>query len=166
MSQSTQTPGWGPLTTPPPPKRKRHVGRIILAVLAVLFVIGWISSLVDGNSDTSTATQTPEVTSAPVQVETPVSTDAPKPTTPEADASTQLSCGHFRNVMGDIGNSLLTDNEIRDKTKQFYDTGQRSNIPKIRLATQRMLAAITVGDTDAYIAAAKSMNAACAAVGQ
>ncbi len=165
MSQSTQTPGWGPPTTPPPPKRKRRIPIIgwIGIALAIFVVWGVIATNGDDTSDTSTATQTPEVTSAAIQVETPATTAAPQP---EADASTQLSCGHFRNVMGDIGNGLLTDSEIREKTKQFYDTGQRSDIPKIRLSTQRMLAAITTGDTDAYIAAAKSMSATCRTVGQ
>jgi hypothetical protein len=108
-------------------------------------------------TDSSNTTDTPTHANA---------TTKPKTTKPEADASTKLSCEHFRNVMGDVGNGLLTESELRDKTKQFYDTGRLSEVPKVRVAVQDMLAAITGGDTDAYLTAAKSMSAACRTVGE
>lgn len=133
------------------------VKRLLIAG-TILLIVG--SALAACGSPTTT-------TAAPAATEAPAAKPvASKPAKPVADGAAHLSCEHFRNVMGDIGNGLLTDSEIRDKTKQFYDTGSVSDIATIRIATRGMLAAITSGDTDAYISSAKVMDKACSAVGE
>jgi hypothetical protein len=150
----------------PPPTSKRpgkRRGLVIIGLAAAGFL--GLTTLPAILSTTNTGT-----TRAPATTET---TEPPsaraldlEPTTTELDGSTVLACEHFRNVMGDVAAGLLSDAELREKTKQFYGTGQRSGSPQVRTASRQMLAAITAGDTDAYLAAAKRMGAACEKVGQ
>jgi hypothetical protein len=127
----------------------------ILALVAVGIALTW-----QGDDSGSAPTTIVVTDTAPTET-SPPTTAEPTTTKFEANASTQLSCQHFRNVMDDAGNGLLTDAELRDKTKQFYDTGQRSNVTAVNLATQEMLRDITFGDTDGYLKAAKKMSDAC-----
>lgn len=144
----------------PLPSKPSSTTRNRLAILAVaVLVIAWIGgSLFESDSTEPAAPATAGDSGQPAAPE-------PPPTTAGADGSTQLACEHFRNVMGDVGNGLLTVPELREKTKEFYSTGQRSEISQVRTATRQMLAAITAGDTDAYMAASKRMDAACDQMG-
>lgn len=84
---------------------------------------------------------------------------------PKADASAELGCGHFRNIMGDVDAGILTDAELRTKFKEVYDTAYVSENPGIAEDARAMLAAITAGDGDPLVAAATAFSAACNAVG-
>lgn len=155
MSQSTQT---------PPTRPKRRIPPLGWVGIALIAFIIWGVAATQGGDNTASSSSVS--TNAVATGTSPATIAAPEPTTPEADASTQLSCGHFRNVMRDVAGGLLTEAELREKTKQFYDTGQRSGVDSVRNATRQMLAAITTGDGDGYLAAAKRMGSACNKVGQ
>jgi len=94
------------------------------------------------------------------------SSDTPAATSPTiADASAELGCAHFRNVMGDISKGILTDAEIRTKIQQVYDTARVSENPGIAPDAQAMLAAATANDGTAFASAAADFAKACTAVG-
>lgn len=141
--------------------RTLKVWLIIIGVIGGLAILGNLTSHDDNSSNTP---DTQMVNTAPLITE-PATTAKPTTTKFEANASAQLSCGHFRNVMSDISTGILNVAEAREKTKQFYDTGQRANVEDIQIATRQMLVAITEGDLDEYVKQAKAMNKACNSVG-
>src|SRR6266498_4771246 len=53
-NQAQQTPGWGPPTAAPAPKRKRHIGRWVGLAFAGIITASIIASLAGGGSDTNT----------------------------------------------------------------------------------------------------------------
>jgi hypothetical protein len=106
----------------------------------------------------STATTQPPTTAAPT-------TETPE-TQPEADAATQASCRHFRNVMGDAGQGVLSDEELRDKLKEVNDSASVSERADIRAGGVAMLRAITIGDSDELLKAATQFDKACDRAGQ
>jgi hypothetical protein len=89
----------------------------------------------------------------------------PAPAAPKADGSAQLACVHFRNVINDALKGILTDDELRAKIKQVYDTASVSENTGIPDGAQALLAAATSGDADAFNAAAIALDSACTAVG-
>jgi len=136
-----------------------------LIIGAAIGALAIVANLTGSGDDSGSAPTTIVVTDTAPIVTEPPTTAKPTTTKFEANGSAQLSCEHFRNVMGDVGQGILTIPEIRDKTKQFYDTGQRANVEDIQIASRQMLAAITIEDIDAYIKAAKAMGKACQSVG-
>lgn len=89
-----------------------------------------------------------------------------KPVDPVAEAKeySQLACEHFRNVMRDAADGVLTDAELRVKLKEVDDdTGIAT--PEVQAAGRAMLKAITAGDVPAFTAAIKGMGEACTAAG-
>jgi len=99
---------------------------------------------------------------------TTTTTPAPSVSTPaavSADASAQLACGHFRNVMSDISSGLLTPGEVRTKTKEVYDTAYVSESAGIADSARSMLAAATADNGPAFVSAAADLMGACEAAG-
>lgn len=113
------------------------------------------------------ATPTPTPTPvAPKPTPTPVAPKpAPAPAKPKADASAELGCTHFRNIMGDVSAGILTDAELRTKIKEVYDTAYVSENAGVPDGARAMLAAITAEDSTAFLAAATAFDGACRAVG-
>jgi hypothetical protein len=92
---------WGPPPPPQPPKLPiyRQWWFVLGAIVAASLVIVAIT-----NSGEQFATTT--TTRATVQHQSQT-TSRPEPTKPQADASAQLACDHFRNVADDISSGVL-----------------------------------------------------------
>jgi hypothetical protein len=86
--------------------------------------------------------------------------------TPDADASAELACAHFRDVVTDEANGVLTDAELRDKLKEVYDKARYSTNAGIPEGAQAMLAAVTQGDPAGLRQGLNAFSAACQRVGQ
>ena len=81
------------------------------------------------------------------------------------DAGAQLSCGHFRNVVGDISKGLLTDAEGHAKFQQIYSLARGSAIVAINTDAQTMLAADVSGDPTALATAMVAFSNTCTTAG-
>jgi hypothetical protein len=82
---------------------------------------------------------------------------------PEADASAQLACRHFRNVMGDF--DVLTVPELRAKLQEVHETASVSVEPGVAEHARGLLSAVTAEDGDAFLVEAQRLSDACAAAG-
>lgn len=80
---------------------------------------------------------------------------------PEVDASTRVSCEHFRNIMSDVAQGVLNDAELRDKLKEVNDSASVSERDDIRAGAVAMLRAITTGTTEEFLTAAGEFDSAC-----
>jgi len=87
------------------------------------------------------------------------------PTKSAVDAGAQMSCQHFRNVMSDISNGLLTDTEAHAKFQQIYSDARVSTNTGIASNAQVMLSADVSGNSNALNAAMVNFSNSCAAVG-
>lgn len=61
------------------------------------------------------------------------------------DATAKLACTHFRNVMDDISDGVLTDAQIQAKAKQVDANASASSWPGLAEASRDFLAAVTTG---------------------
>jgi hypothetical protein len=82
---------------------------------------------------------------------------------PEADASAQLACRHFRNVMGDL--EILSTPELREKIGEVHENANVSQEPGVAPAAREMLAAATADDGDRFMTAIGDMHNACTDAG-
>lgn len=131
-----------------------------LAVVALAALLAGCGSA----APTTAPTHSPSVSTGTVH-KTMVPAPKPTPTRPEADGSAILACTHFRNVINDAIKGVLTDEELRAKIKQVYDTASVSENAGIPDGAQALLAAATSGNPDAFNAAASTFDSACNAVG-
>jgi hypothetical protein len=163
--------GWGPPPQPPdqePPGGVRSFfRRYPLAFFGgILLIMVLLATVFGGNDEgTDTASQQTEApaTAAPATAPEAASTVEPQP---EADASTQASCQHFRNVIGDVGQGVLSDAELRDKFKEVNDSASVSERADIRAGGVAMLRAITTGTTEDLLKAVGQFDKACDRAGQ
>lgn len=88
----------------------------------------------------------------------------PESDTERAADQSSLACDHFRNVMIDVQNGVLTDAEIREKLQEVEDNASIAT-DGVQQAAIGMLSAITQGDAGELTKAAGEMDAACAASG-
>jgi hypothetical protein len=84
----------------------------------------------------------------------------------EVDASTQLSCAHFRNIMSDVAQGVLNDVELRNKLKEVNDSASVSERADVRAGGVAMLRAMTTGTTEEFLTAAGEFDQACDRAGQ
>ena len=115
-----------------PEQRKRHdrnqtiLGGVV--ILAVLAGVGTCTvNAITGDDD-------------PLPVSAPAADDA------EAagpDASAQVACEHFRNVVGDVASGLLTPEETREKIREVYDSARVSSEPGMAESAEVMMASVT-----------------------
>lgn len=83
--------------------------------------------------------------------------------TPESDSDravgqSSLACDHFRNIMVDVQNGVLTDAEIRGKLQEVEDNASIAT-DEVQQAAIGMLAAITQGNTEGLTRAVGEMDA-------
>ncbi len=127
---------------------------LLLALLVALVVVGC---------------ELPEETDGPGSGAASETTRASGKTTkttqakPEADASAQLACTHFRNVMGDV--DVLTVPELRAKLREVHETASVSEWEAVRTGARRMLAAVTRDDAEGLLDAAKGFSRVCKELG-
>lgn len=113
--------------------------------------------------DTPTPTPTPTPTLAPT-TPTPTPTVDGVADTPEMDASATLACSHFVNVMDDVGAGILTTGEIREKISEVYDNARLAEQPaELPGTSQRLLAAVTADDGEAFVEEVVAMYDLCEA---
>lgn len=86
--------------------------------------------------------------------------------TVQADASAQLACSHFRNVVADEANGVLTDAELRNKLKEVYGDARYSSNAGIAGGARAMLAAVTQGDPAGLRRGLDAFGGACTRIGQ
>jgi len=123
----------------------------------ILLILVLIATVFGGNDEaTDTGSQSPASER----------TDSQPTTQPEADASTQASCEHFRNIMNDVGQGILNDAELRDKLKEVNDSARVSERADIRAGGVAMLSAITTGTAEDLLKAAGQFDKACDRAGQ
>lgn len=82
-----------------------------------------------------------------------------------ADAGAQVSCGHFKNVVGDISQGLLTDKQGHAKFEQVYATAKTSSVQAVAQGAKDMLAADVSGDSSALAIAMTNFSNACTTAG-
>jgi len=80
-------------------------------------------------------------------------------------AGADLACTHFRNIVGDIADGVLTDAEARAKFQEVEDSASGAEEADIRSSARELVAAMTTGTADDVAAAAIDMGAACDAAG-
>lgn len=117
---------------------------VAAGVIAVMIAIFMSAS---GPSSTDNSASSPSVSSA------------------SGDGEAIYACDHFRNIMGDVKNGLLTDAEFRDKIKQVNGNAQISTTPGIATDAQAMLADITQGDEPTFMSDATSFSDDCNNIG-
>lgn len=139
-------------------KRKTAIGAAVLLVAAI--AAGATGDQPDPGPQTESTVAEPTV-AATATAPAPEPTAA-EPTDDPANDQSRLACGHFRNVAGDA--DVLTDAELRDKLKEVHDDAVIAT-DRVRLASRRMLSAVTAGNVDEFRAAVDEMDAACAAAG-
>jgi hypothetical protein len=153
--------GWQPPQQPPPqppdlgPIRSffaRYPAAFFLSLL-LPFIIAAV--LFGGNEETAdTDSQSPAPASERTVSE------------PEVDASTRVSCEHFRNIMSDVAQGILSDAELRDKIKEVNESASVSERADIRAGGVAMLRAMTTGTTEDLLTAAGEFDTACDRAGQ
>ena len=79
----------------------------------------------------------------------------------DRDSSAFLACRHFRNVAADASAGILTDAELRTKLQEVYDDARLSEDRAIVEWGERMLAAVTRGDMDAFSTSVSAFGEAC-----
>jgi hypothetical protein len=79
-------------------------------------------------------------------------------------ADARLACDHYRNVLGDVSQGILTPSEIRSKMKQVNDDAIIAPAD-VQSAATGLLAAATQDDGTAFLGAIGTMSKACAAAG-
>lgn len=86
-------------------------------------------------------------------------------TAPKSDASAELACTHYRNVMADVDAGILTDVELRSKLKEVHDDAKWSEADGVADSATALLRAFTQMDTDALPEARRAMTLACLRAG-
>jgi hypothetical protein len=71
-----------------------------------------------------------------------------------------LACDHFRNVMVDVGDGVLSGAELRAKLAEVEGNAAIAR-PSVQAASRSLLAAVTTGTPDDAKTAAAEMYAAC-----
>lgn len=84
---------------------------------------------------------------------------------PTPDASAEMACDHFRNVISDVGKGLLSNDEFRAKLKEVYGDGYVSTNAGIASGVTAMMRADTAGDVPALKNAIADFATACIGVG-
>ena len=82
---------------------------------------------------------------------------------PTGDQSS-LACNHFRNVLGDVQDGVLTDTELREKLKEVESNASIAS-PGVQTAARQLLAAATSGSSEEISAAGGKLLAACSVAG-
>jgi hypothetical protein len=131
---------------------RRYPAPFFLGILLPFIILAVLFGGNDENADTDTPS--PEPASERTDSE------------PEVDASTRVSCAHFRNVMGDVQQGILNDAELRDKLKEVNDSASVSEREDIRAGGTAMLRAMTTGTTEELLTAAGKFDTACDRAGQ
>ncbi len=131
----------------PNPKRlkKRY---LVVIVVVILYIIGSLS----GNNNQSTNSSS--------------SAEISKQTTTQVDLYTKRACRKWYEAISEGSKGTQTTAEIRESIKVVYESAKFSEIPAIVDAATRQLAAITIGDVDAFSLAGVDFGNACKAVGQ
>ena len=61
------------------------------------------------------------------------------------DGSAKLACGHFRNVMDDVADGVVTDSELRTRAQEVDSNASASTWPGLAEASRAFLASTTSG---------------------
>jgi hypothetical protein len=132
------------------PKKKLKKWQIVALSVIVLAVIGQFTGGSD-NSSTEDSSGAPVATAAPEF---------------EVDMFTERACRKFREFTGEAGKGIWTISEMRAEFQDTYEAAQFSEIPVIKDAATRTLAALTALDPDALSSAADVFVEACNKLGQ
>ena len=89
-----------------------------------------------------------------------------EPVTEEESAirGSRLACDHFRNVMRDVSDGILTPEELRGKLQEVDDNASIGT-PEVQTAATDMLRAATQDEGDAFVTSVASMDSACESAG-
>lgn len=109
---------------------------------------------VDGDSWRVAAAKAPPAAAEP--------SAPPSPPRPSIDASAKFACGKMIRAFDDANKGILTMGELRDRVKDAYEDAEVSESPGIESSAERVLAAVTSVDPDAFAAASMDMMRACA----
>lgn len=134
---------------------------ITAIALGILIVIGAASGEPDTDGEPAAA-ESPSVEA--VETADPVEevADEPEPTEtgPAQHRESRLACSHFRNVMGDASDGVLTDEELREKLREV-DENAAIATAEVQAAARSMFATVTSGTVEEFTAAVEDMHEAC-----
>lgn len=135
----------------------------------ILLLLVFVSLLSSGSPQAS-----PTPTSTPRSTATARPTVAPT-NTPDAAAlaerelatqkrQSSLACDHFRNIMRDFGDGIMTTAELRTKIREVEGNANIATV-EVQTSSRRALAAVTQDNADAFVAAVTELHQACLAAG-
>lgn len=81
-----------------------------------------------------------------------------------AQRGSRLACDHFRNVMADVRDGVLTPTELRGKLQEVEDNASIATT-QVQVASTAMLRAATQDSEDEFVGAVSEMDQACTAAG-
>jgi hypothetical protein len=138
---------------PQEPNRAASGCLILILILVIPGAIALIRSN-DEPADSPNTTTQPQTTAAPATAE-------PQPADNEPDASAKAACEHFRNIMSDVANGILTDAELREKFRGVHRSASISDEPGLAQAGTKLLASMTTGTTQDLLKAAGQFDREC-----
>jgi hypothetical protein len=138
---------------PPEPNRAASGCLILILVLVIPGAIFLIRGD-DQSADSPTTTTRTRTAAAPA-------TTASEPANDEADASAKAACEHFRNIMSDVANGILTYAELREKFREVRRLESVSDEPGLAEAGTKLLASMTIGTTEDLLKAAGQFDREC-----
>jgi hypothetical protein len=157
-SPSEARPG-APSSTPAPIVEDNEVPAVVGLVLLIvcLAVVGigiYYAARGIGNWADSQPDQATEQQSV-------VDATSEDPVQKDGDGPAQFACSHYQNVSEEAAAGLLTDDEIRSKIREVYDTAKLSETPGIADSAERMLQAVTAMDAEALTRASEDFTSVC-----
>lgn len=146
---------------------KRWWGITGIGLVLLVAVAGFAGGTADeepatAEATTEAASPTPTPTPEPTFTPTMEATEAEEPD--RSDTLSRAACEHWRNVLGDIQDGVLTDEEIRAKVQEVNADAQYSDAPGIADASRDLLAAAT-SDPSGFSDAAIAFSDACVDTG-
>lgn len=81
-----------------------------------------------------------------------------------AQRGSRLACDHFRNVMADVSDGVLTPTELRGKLQEVEDNASIATA-EVQVASTAMLRAATQDSGDEFVGAVAEMDQACETAG-
>lgn len=114
---------------------------------------------------TQQALRSVPTTTAPPPTSVPPPLPPPAPAPPDTSAFAEVACEHFRNVVDDAEQGLLSEAALEAKVGEIYDKGRYATEPEVAQGSADLFAAVNRGDANGFVVAMVVMQDACARYG-
>lgn len=98
-----------------------------------------------------------------VTLATACTSSSSSPSPSSYDASADLACTHFQNIVSDYTDGILTRDELRTKMVEVESDARNSDTPGVALAAKEVLAGLTARDYDRAAEGVTRLTRACLA---